>query len=282
MSNEIKSYAKINLFLRVLKKNNKDLHNIQSSVMLLDLHDKISLKKINKNKDNIEFIGKFKKNINRNLNTISKSLSLLRKHNLIDQKKRYKITINKKIPVFAGLGGGTSNAVFLIKYFLKNKITERLVRIFEKKIGSDFRLFFTNHCFQKNLTKVLGFKKKYNFYFLLVYPNINSSTREVYSKVKKFNLPIKKDLSKIESKESYIKSIKNEKNDLQKIVERKHKKIKKILEIIKIQKDCLFSRMSGSGSVCFGVFFNKKSAKQGLIKIQKKLPNCWCIFTKSI
>ena len=278
----IKSFSKINLFLKVLKKNNKGLHNIQSSVMLLDLHDKISLKKINKNKDNIEFIGQFKKKINKKTNTISKSLFLLRKHNLIDKKKRYKITIKKNIPVFAGLGGGTSNAVFLIKHFLNNKISNRLVEIFEEEIGSDFRLFFFNHSFQKNLKQILKFKKKYFFYFVLVYPNINSSTKKVYSKVKKFNLPLKNDLSKIDTKVKYINFIKNEKNDLQKIVEIKHEKIKKILDLIKIQKKCLISRMTGSGSVCFGVFFNKKSAKQGLIKIQKKLPNCWCVLTKSI
>ena len=278
----IKSFSKINLFLKVLKKNNKGLHIIQSSVMLLDLHDKISLKKINKNKDNIEFTGQFKKKINKKTNTISKSLFLLRKHNLIDKKKRYKITIKKNIPVFAGLGGGTSNAVFLIKHFLNNKISNRLMVIFEEEIGSDFRLFFFNHSFQKNLKQILKFKKKYFFYFVLVYPNINSSTKKVYSKVKKFSLPLKNDLSKIDTKGKYINFIKNEKNDLQKIVEIKHEKIKKILDLIKIQKKCLISRMTGSGSVCFGVFFNKKSAKQGLIKIQKKLPNCWCVLTKSI
>ena len=278
----IKSYSKINLFLKILKKNSKGLHNIQSSVMLLDLHDKIDLKKINKKKDTIKFIGQFNKKINNKKNTISKSLSLLRKHKLIDQKNRYNITINKKIPVFAGLGGGTSNAVFLIKYFLKNKISDRLLEIFEKEIGSDFRLFFLNHSFQKSLKKILNFKKRYNLYFVLVYPNINSSTKKVYSKVKKFSLPLKNDLSKIDTKGKYINFIKNEKNDLQKIVEIKHEKIKKILDLIKIQKKCLISRMTGSGSVCFGVFFNKKSAKQGLIKIQKKLPNCWCVLTKSI
>ena len=151
----IKSFSKINLFLKVLKKNNKGLHNVQSSVMLLDLHDQISLKKINKNKDSIEFIGRFKKNINRNKNTISKSLLILRKQNLIDKKKKYKITVNKQIPVFAGLGGGTSNAVFLVKHFLKNKVSDKLLKIFEKGIGSDFRLFFLNHSFQKNLKKIL-------------------------------------------------------------------------------------------------------------------------------
>jgi len=278
----IKSYSKINLFLKVLKKNSKGLHDIQSSVLLVDLHDNISLKTTNKKKDNIKFIGQFKKNINKEKNTITKSLSLLRKHNLIDQKKKYKITINKKIPVFAGLGGGTSNAVFLVKYFLKNKVSDNLIKIFEEKIGSDFRIFSYNHSFQKNLKKIIKFKNKYTFNFVLVYPYINSSTKEVYSKVKKLNVALKKDLSKIDSKDKYIKFIQNEKNDLQKIVEIKHQKIRKILDLIKNQKNCLFSRMTGSGSVCFGLFFNRKSAKKGLIKIQKKLPNCWCVFTKSI
>ena len=278
----IKSYAKINLFLKVLKKNNKGLHNIQSCAMLLDLHDQISLKKINKKKDNVKFIGPFKKNISKNINTVTKSLFLLRKHNLIEKKNKYKITVTKKIPVFAGLGGGTSNAVFLIKHFLKNKISDELLRIFEEEIGSDFRLFFSNHSFQKSIKKILKFKKKYTLYFVLVYPDINCSTEEVYSKVKNYNLPLKKDLSKINSKNKYIKFVKKEKNDLQKIVERKHKEIKNILDLIKIQKNCLFSRMTGSGSVCFGVFFNKKSAKQGLIIVQKKLPTYWCLLTKSI
>ena len=278
----IKSYSKINLFLKVLEKNNKGLHNIQSSVMLLDLHDQISLKKTSKRKDSIEFIGRFKKNINRNTNTISKSLFLLRKYNLIEKKRKYKIIINKKIPVFAGLGGGTSNAAFLIKHFLKNKVNDNMLNIFEEEIGSDFRLFFLNHSFQKGLKKILKFKKKYTFYFVLVYPNINSSTREVYSRVKKFSLPLKNDLSKIRYKGDYIKFIKNENNDLQKIVEKKHKKVLKILNLIKIQKNCLFSRMTGSGSVCFGAFSNRTSAKEGLIKIQKRLPNYWSILTKSI
>ena len=60
----IKSYSKINLFLKVLKKNNSGLHNIQSTTMIVDLHDKISIKKINKKKDELIFTGPFKKNIN--------------------------------------------------------------------------------------------------------------------------------------------------------------------------------------------------------------------------
>ena len=278
----IKSYSKINLFLRVSKKNSNGLHNIQSDVMLLDLNDQINIRNSFKKKDEINFIGTFKKNINNKNNSVSKSLYILRKYSLINKEKRYKITINKKIPVFAGLGGGTSNAAFLIKYFLKNRVNEKLLKIFEKEIGSDLRLFFFRHSFQKNLKKILRFKKQFTFYFILVYPNINCSTNQIYSKVKKFNFLLKDDLSKISSKKKYLQFLKKETNDLQSIVEKKYPKIKKILDLIKMQKNCLFSRMTGSGSVCFGVFLNKKSAKLSLRVIKKKIPNNWCEIAKSI
>ena len=206
----------------------------------------------------------------------------MRKFNFINQANKYKIIIEKNIPVFAGLGGGTSNAVFLIKYFLKNQISENVLKIFEKEIGSDFRLFFYKHSFQKNLKNIIEIKKKYNFYFILVFPKINCSTKQIYSKVKIFNLPLKKNLLNVQSKSKYLQFLQNEKNDLQIIVEKKYPCIEKISGLIKIQKNSLFSRMTGSGSVCFAVFLDKKSAKLSLNAIQKKFPNYWCVIAKSI
>ena len=180
------------------------------------------------------------------------------------------------------MGGGTSNAAYLIKYFLKKKVTQNFLKVFEEAVGSDFRLFSHNQSFQKNLKKILKFKKRYNFYFILVYPNIQCSTKQIYSKVVNFNSPLKNDISKIENKSKYVQFLQNEKNDLQSIVEKKHGKIKKILDLIKAQKKSLFSRMTGSGSVCFGVFPDKKSANLSLQAIKKKLPNYWCAMAKSI
>ena len=149
-------------------------------------------------------------------------------------------------------------------------------------MGSDLRLFFLNHSFQKNLETIKAFKKKHTFYFLIVYPNIKSSTKKVYSKVKKFNLPLKIDPSKIISKDEYNKFLINETNDLQKIVEKKYKKIQAILNLIKLQKNCLFSRMTGSGSVCFGTFSDRKSASFAAKVLKKKFPYYWQALTKSI
>jgi len=131
----MKSYSKINLFLKVLKKNSGGLHSIQSTTMLLDLCDTISIKQIKRKKDTVLFTGPFNKNINTTKNTVTKALSLLRVLNFINSHKKYKITINKKIPVFAGLGGGTGNAATIIKYFIKKKIDSKILKIFEKKIG---------------------------------------------------------------------------------------------------------------------------------------------------
>ena len=59
----IKSYCKINLFLKVLKKNNSGLHSIQSTVMLLDLHDKISIKRIKKKKIKLYLLDPLKETL---------------------------------------------------------------------------------------------------------------------------------------------------------------------------------------------------------------------------
>ena len=118
--------------------------------------------------------------------------------------------------------------MFLIKYFLENKINEDMLKIFEKEIGSDFRLFFYKHTFQKNLFKILRFKKLYTFYFVLVFLNLNFSSKQIYSKVRNFNSLLKKDLSNIQSKSKYLQFLKNETNDLQSIVEKKYPRIKKI------------------------------------------------------
>jgi len=70
----IKSYCKINLFLKVLKKNNMGLHDIQSTTMLINLHDKISIKKVKKKKEEVIFSEPFKKNISVTKNTINSVL----------------------------------------------------------------------------------------------------------------------------------------------------------------------------------------------------------------
>ena len=99
----LKSYAKINLTLSVNKRLKSGLHNVQSIYSLIDLHDKIFLKKIkNKNFDQVSFTGPFSKDINKSNNSVKKVLNAMRKNKIINDY--YAVKVNKKIPVFAALG----------------------------------------------------------------------------------------------------------------------------------------------------------------------------------
>ena len=85
-NSKIKSYCKINLSLKVLKKLNNGYHNIMSLITFCNLHDVISVFKSKNLRDQISFSGKFKKGINKNKNTITKVLDLLREAQLIKNK----------------------------------------------------------------------------------------------------------------------------------------------------------------------------------------------------
>ena len=276
----IKSYSKINLTLKVNCKLRSGLHEIQSFYSLISLFDKIQINKIKSNKDKILFKGPFNKLIKSKNNSIYALLKNLRKLKLISSF--YSISVTKNIPVFSGLGGGTSNAAFFLKYLLKNKINKNLLIKLESSIGSDLKLFFNKQGFLNNSKNIIEIDKRQAFNFLLVKPNVKCSTKEIYSKVKKFSdrEQFKKNIVKYRSK--FIDYLSNNRNDLQFIVEQKHPIIKKLLTDINKEQGCYFSRMSGSGSVCYGLFRRQIFAKKALNKLKKRYPNFWFSVAKTV
>jgi 4-diphosphocytidyl-2C-methyl-D-erythritol kinase len=124
------------------------------------------------------------------------------------------VNLIKNIPVFSGLVGGTSNAAFVLKFFLKDRITKNILNKVEKLIGSDLRLFFYKKGFLENLKNI--------------------------------------------------------------------KIIKTLLIDIYTKKGCYFSRMSGSGSVCYGIFNNESNAEKALNKIKTKYPKFWFSLAKTV
>ena len=244
------------------------------------MYDQIKIKKIKGHKDSVKFEGQFAKYVNKRKNTILTTLTTLRAHKLINNY--YSVVINKKIPTFAGLGGGTSNAVSLIKFFINKKINKYFLNIFEKKIGTDLRLFLYNKGFLINLKKVKSINKKYKFYFLLVCPNIRCSTKSIYSKIRKYSPKFQYSFNKINNKKKFVKHIMSKNNDLQSVVEKKYPIIRKILREIEEKKGCYFSRITGSGSVCYGMFNSETTAKAALVRIKSKYPKFWFLAAKTI
>ena len=282
----IKSYCKINLSLKIIKKLKNGYHSISTLITFCDLYDIISVSKINTSKDKVIFSGKFSKGIDKKVNTITKVLTLLRKQNFI-KNQSFKINIQKNIPHGSGLGGGSSNASNLLNYFnhkMKLKLKKKKMTNLAKKIGSDVPIVLErkNTFLTGEKDKILRISKKFNLNLLIVYPNIVCSTKKVYKKCridedKKYQFYYNK-----KSKRKLIDYLKNEKNDLEKIVVKIYPKIGQIINFIKFQKGCLFSRITGSGSACIGIFSNRRNVISAKKLIKLKYPNYWCVVSKTI
>jgi 4-diphosphocytidyl-2-C-methyl-D-erythritol kinase len=275
----LKSFSKINLSLNINSKLKNGLHDIQSYYCLINLFDKIKIRKIDKKKDKVVFFGPFVKHIKKSNNSITNLLKLLRKLELISGY--YSVNVIKNIPVFSGLGGGTSNAASVLKFLLKGKVSKNILEKIEKLIGSDLRLFFHKQGFLQNLRTIKTIKKQ-KLFFLLSRPNIICSTKKIYSKVKKYSKKKKFNFQKMNNKKGFINYILEQNNELQSIVEEEYPSIKILLKDINTEKGCHFSRMSGSGSVCYGLFNNESNAKKALNKIKTKHPKFWFSIAKTV
>lgn len=173
-----KAYAKINLSLKVLEKRKDNYHNLDTLMINVNLYDILYFKKC---KDVL-----ISSNINiceKEDNLVYKAVTLLKKK--FNISKGINIYIKKRIPMGAGLGGGSSDAATTLCAL--NKIWKLNLSIDELKeialsLGSDVPFFLYNQ-----FSRVMGrgekiinlnnvFKKK----ILLVSPNFNISTKKVF------------------------------------------------------------------------------------------------------
>ena len=277
---QIKSYAKLNLALHVIGKTSF-LHRIETAVAFISLHDEIFVKKIRSNKHNILFSGKFSRNISKN-NTISELLKILEKKELLKDKK-FKIKIIKKIPNKAGLGGGSMNAASILKYFVKKgviKTSKKELISISKSIGSDVVLGLDlKNSILNGRNEIKRFKNCKRFYTLIIKPNFGCSTKEIYSKVKKFNNSRFDKPNKRMFNFDYLKKMGN---SLEQIVFSKYPKLSKIKIFLEDSYAPIFVRMTGSGSAIVAYFQSKKRCDKAKKHFSKNYKNYWCISSKTI
>ena len=283
---KIKSFCKINLSLRVLKRLSNGYHNIKSLVTFCDLHDLISISKIKGVNDKISFSGRFKKGVSKRSNTITNVLYLLRKRNFF-QKQAFKIDIQKNIPHGSGLGGGSSNAANVLNFFnskMRLKLNKDEISKIAYQIGFDtpVSLEKKNTLLTGKKGEILRLNQKFRLNILIVYPNVICSTKKIYANNKKFTFLRSQSNFYIKDKNKLIDFLKNENNDLEKTAIKFYPKVRKIINFIKSQNGCYFSRITGSGSACIGIFSNMKSAVFAQKFMKLKFPNYWCVVSKTI
>lgn len=194
-----KAFAKINLALEVGRKMD-GYHQVQNLMVPIDLYDELFFQKAIE--DSIECDIPIENNI------CLKALHLFKKHFSINSGVT--ITLNKKIPIMAGLAGGSSDAAATLRglnrLFETDAKKEELYAI-ACELGSDVPFFLDVQaamCTGRGeiITPLkLDFK---NVPFLIVKPNFGLSTKVVYDNyvydgVSK-NVPIQKLITAIQEK----------------------------------------------------------------------------------
>ena len=279
-NNKVKSFAKINLALHITGKLSK-LHKIESVVKFIELHDLITIKKINSKKHNISFNGNFSQNINKN-NTVNKLFNILDDQRLLKNTK-FQIKIKKNIPQQAGLGGGSMNAANILSFLIKRKflkLSKKKILEITNLIGSDVILGITpNNTILSSNNIIKKFSRGPNFHTLLIRPNFGCSTKKIYSGVKKYTKPV----FNIPKQNMFsLRFLLKQENALEKIAFLKYPKLKVLKSFLENLNQPLFVRMTGSGSVLVAYYQKKQDCDLAKVQFKRKFKNYWCITSKTI
>ena len=267
-----KAYAKINLFLNVFNKTKDNLHNLKSLVCFIDLYDEIIISE--SNKFLIKIKGPFKSFVKKRENIIEKTFIIFSKFSGL--KTNYKILLNKKIPVAAGLGGGSADAAVILQglnLLNKKKIKKKDLFKLAMEIGSDVpACLYNKNVFFSGYGQILSKAPKIPpVSVLLINPCKELSTKKVFNIYKKNKL-IKK--SNFIYKNFFL-WILEQNNDLQKFAEKFVPEIKEMIKFLSSSKNCFFSKMTGSGPTVFGLFRKKIDAQKANLLLKKKHPKWW-------
>ena len=268
----IRSFAKINISLNIVKKREDGFHELDSVMLPISLHDSLVVSKLNSAPDNYVTVDDF------SIGTFSYNLatfSIEKLQSIYHFNDKFRILIHKVIPIQAGLGGGSSNAACTMKAvntMLKLGATDEELIEISKTLGCDIPFFIKcKPARVQGVGEVLTpISIKNNYYVLLVKPDAGCSTKEVYAISDTMDL-------KTCNIENVIKALEEGDDDLlaesisNALQEPAIKNVPAIQAIIdELRENGLkMVQVTGSGSAVFALSTNKQELK----KVFKKLEN---------
>lgn len=249
---KIKSYAKINLSLEVLGPRKDGYHNIDTLMTRIDLWDDIFIE-LN-SEDQLVLTSDDPQLALDDSNYITMAYHLLRPYR--KHKCGAKIHIEKSIPVAAGLAGGTSNGIAVLKELnelWKIHLPLESLRELALPIGADSSFFF-----HSGLVRATGIghdieeiQSEPKFHLLLINIGVPIDTGEVYGQLSEFSRGKVEDLAKNINNPHYL--FENGYNSMEKVSFKLYPELKEIkARLVDFGSD--FVLMSGSGPSLFGIF----------------------------
>lgn len=277
----IESYGKINLGLDVLHKREDGYHEIKTIMQQISLSDTLTLREM---KDDIALGSNNNDLPMDSSNLVYKAWKAIQRRTGIN--RGIEINIHKRIPIAAGLAGGSTNASAVLKGLNELwglGLKEEELKNIGVEIGAD-----VPYCIMggtalakgigEKLTKLRAFKDKN---LLLINPGIGISTAQVYNSLKlekKPKVDIKKIISSIEKDD--LKSVAESiANVMEEVVIEKNPIISEIKKDM-IKYGALGSLMSGSGPTVFGLFEDEEKSIFCKEKLKEKYATV--ILTKTV
>ena len=243
--------AKINIGLNIVKKRPDGYHDLETVFYPINLTDILEFVET---AGNTKFVNTgIDLGIEEKDNLILKAYQLLKKEYNLPESE---IHLHKIIPTGAGLGGGSSDASFMLKslneYFNLN-ITDKSLEKYAQQLGSDCPVFIKNKAVFAEGTGNIFSKIELDlskYFILIVKPDIHIPTKIAFSGINpKSPEQSLKDLIKLpvsEWKEYII-------NDFESTVFKQFPEIKKIKDTL-YESGAIYAQMSGSGAAVFGIF----------------------------
>lgn len=280
----VKAYAKINLFLHIIGREETGYHLIESLFVFANLTNLLEIrvddKKFRYDDSEVKFVNS-ESRINNYHNTVMKAVNILLRY--APSRTKVSIKVVKNIPTASGFGSGSSDAGAVIRTLGKLwEIDGSILNEIAFNVGADVPASIDSkpvlvrgvgeelHPIEKfSLPKdIVLIKSKRKFL----------STSEVYSKYHgKFSEPIEWN-----GEQDPLTFMKNTRNDLQEAASCLVPEIRDTISALELQKGCIFARMSGSGVACFGIFDNEENAKAAVVDIKLKHPEWWACNTQII
>jgi 4-diphosphocytidyl-2-C-methyl-D-erythritol kinase len=255
----LKAPAKINLFLHIFKKRPDGYHDIDSLIQAVSLHDELTLEK----SDDIEFISEGLDDVAIEDNLAYKAARLIAG---MAYYPGVRITLKKRIPVGAGLGGGSADAAFTIRGLIQLfdlKLDKNMLIKKAGGLGADIP-FFLSHG-QARVTGIGDNIENYylplNYEIIIVKPTLSLKTEKIYKAIDKksegkFHLT-KKDnyyfLKKRITDPEFVRIAKNFINDFEEVVFPLYPELPRIKNTL-LSEGAFYAGLSGTGSAIFGLF----------------------------
>ena len=254
--------AKLNLNLSVVGKRIDGMHEIKTRFQLINLFDEMVIRRTSNKFVSVE--TNLVPPIEDSNNIVFSAIKLLSDH--IGKEIHCEVEIFKNIPLGGGLGGGSSNAAaaligtnFLFKLGLS---TEELMKLGEK-LGADVPFFiFGKNAFASGIGQILEEEsKQLDDKYLLLFPQIHSSTKELFSKWDNLNKSVQKSI------------LTNEENSFLPIFLDQNQDIKIIFH--ELCESNSF-KLSGTGSTIFCAYNDINEIEKTLKKIPSKWRHSFC------